>query len=104
MVHATAADRPARRSRRARPTAASGLGRTDLEIERDIERQLWWSPFVDADQVTVDVEDGVAHLAGTVDTHAERDAASENAFEGGAVFVDNDLLVRYGVQAGDEQK
>lgn len=48
----------------------------DSEIETDIEDELWWSPFVDRDQVTVSVENGVAHLTGRVDTWAERDAAT----------------------------
>jgi osmotically-inducible protein OsmY len=65
----------------------------DSEIETDIEDELWWSPFVDKDQVTVSVENGVAHLTGEVDTWRERDAATQNAYEGGATWVDNDLTV-----------
>jgi hypothetical protein len=38
----------------------------------------------------------VASLIGTVDTWDERRAATENAYEGGAILVDNDLLVSYG--------
>lgn len=68
----------------------------DWEITEDIESELFWSPFVDSDEVTVMVDDGVATLTGTVDTLDERAAASENAYEGGARLVDNDLLVDYG--------
>jgi osmotically-inducible protein OsmY len=70
--------------------------KTDWEISRDIEDELFWSPFVDSDQVKVDVEDGSAELTGTVDTWREREAAEENARQGGAIHVDNDLTVAYG--------
>jgi len=68
--------------------------RADSEIREDINDELFWSPFVDADEVSVTVEDGIATLTGTVDTWAEYDAAAENAFEGGAIWVDNDLNVQ----------
>ncbi len=68
----------------------------DWEIATDIRSQLWWSPFVDEDEVSVVVDDGVATLTGTVDTWSERAAATENAYDGGAILVDNDLLVSYG--------
>lgn len=65
----------------------------DWEIKDDIEDELWWSPFVDSDEVTVTVDDGVANLTGVVDTWSEYWAARENAIEGGAAWVDNDLVV-----------
>jgi osmotically-inducible protein OsmY len=71
-------------------------GRTfkpDKEIREDIRSELWWSPFVDSEDVTVEVEDGVATLTGSVDSWSEWGAATENAYEGGAVWVDNDLQV-----------
>ncbi len=67
---------------------------TDTEIRQEVQDELWWSPFVDSDQVSVSVDDGVVTLTGTVDTYGERSAAVENAYEGGAVWVDNDLNVR----------
>jgi osmotically-inducible protein OsmY len=66
---------------------------TDWEIRRNIHDELWWSPFVDADQVQVSVRDGVATLTGTVDSYLERGAAVENAYEGGAREVKNHLKV-----------
>lgn len=66
---------------------------TDAEIRDDIQSELWWSPFVDSDEVTVTVEDGVATLTGTVESWSERTSALENAYEGGAVWVDNNLTV-----------
>lgn len=67
---------------------------TDLQIERDIEDELMWSPYVDSDEVTVVVDDGEATLTGTVDSWSEFYAASKNAYEGGAIWVDNELNVK----------
>jgi osmotically-inducible protein OsmY len=68
--------------------------KSDWQIEEDIEDELWWSPFVDADDVNVSVEDGEATLTGTVDSWSEYDAAENNAYEGGAIIVDNDLNIK----------
>lgn len=70
--------------------------KTDWEIHEDIADELWWSPYVDRDEVTITVDDGVATLTGEVDTWYERQTATENAYEGGAVAVDNDLKIDYG--------
>lgn len=70
--------------------------KSDWAIAQDIRDELWWSPFVDAEQITVSVDDGVARLTGKVETWDERQAAATNAFEGGAVEVDNDLQIVYG--------
>ncbi|MEW5746202.1 MAG: BON domain-containing protein [Nitrospirota bacterium] len=70
--------------------------KSDEEIKRAIQGELWWSPFVDDDQVTVTVRNGIATLTGAVDSPAEKRAAVENAFEGGAVWVINSLLVAGG--------
>lgn len=69
--------------------------RSDSEIESDIESELWWSPWVDADDVDVKVDAGRATLTGEVDSLAEKRAAAENAIEGGAVSVINNLVVQY---------
>lgn len=66
---------------------------SDDEIHSQIRSELLWSPFVDSDEVTVEVDTGVATLTGTVDSWMERGAAQENAYEGGATFVRNDLEV-----------
>lgn len=57
---------------------------SDLAIEDDIDSQLWWSPFVDSDDINVTVIDHVATLTGTVEDWSERQSAVENAYEGGA--------------------
>jgi osmotically-inducible protein OsmY len=68
----------------------------DWQILQDIEGELFWSPFVDSGEVDVAVDNGVAVLTGTVDTWSERQAAAENARQGGAIMVDNNLKVNYG--------
>ena len=67
--------------------------RSDAEIEQEVEDQLWWSPFVDANEVEVSVADGVVTLTGTVDSWSERHFAASNAFEAGASWVRNRLEV-----------
>jgi osmotically-inducible protein OsmY len=68
----------------------------DWEIKEDIKSQLFWSPFVDSDEVKVNVDDGVATLTGKVDTWYERKSATDNALEGGAIRVINKLEVDNG--------
>lgn len=68
----------------------------DLEIKDQVESELFWSPFVDSDQIEVSVDNGEATLTGSVDTWSEYRIATENAYEGGAVAVDNELIVTLG--------
>jgi osmotically-inducible protein OsmY len=70
--------------------------KTDWEIKEDIEDELFWSPFVDSNEVRVSVKDGVATLTGVVDTWRERGAAADNAYDDGAKEVRNYLRVTYG--------
>lgn len=69
---------------------------SDWEIKEEIEDEFFWNPFVDSEDVTVTVDNGVATLTGTVETWSERIEATANALEGGAVQVDNNLMVAYG--------
>ncbi len=66
----------------------------DKVIEEDIKEELWWTPFVKHEQVTVSVENGVATLSGTVDNYLELKMAIENAREGGAREVNSLLTIR----------
>jgi osmotically-inducible protein OsmY len=75
---------------------APNTARSDADIAHDIHDELVWSPFVDADQVKVKVDHGKAILTGQVDSRAERMAATDNAFEGGATVVENDLTIKGG--------
>jgi osmotically-inducible protein OsmY len=65
----------------------------DRDIERDITRELYWSPFLRDDRIEVSVRNGKATLTGAVDTLREKAAATENALQAGAVVVDNQLAV-----------
>ncbi len=67
--------------------------RSDEALATAIDAQLLWSPFVDEQQVDVSVEDGVARLTGMVDSWYEHAQATEEAYEGGAVTVINNLEV-----------
>jgi len=75
-------------------TALPKSPRPDHKIKDHIEAELWWSPYVDADDVNVEVENDVATLTGTVDTWREYHAATDNAYQGGATSVVNKLKVR----------
>lgn len=70
--------------------------KSDQTITDNIESELFWSPFVDSDQVNVSVDDGRATLTGTVESWSEFNAATQNALEGGAVVVDNELTISSG--------
>jgi osmotically-inducible protein OsmY len=74
--------------------------KSDQEIEEDIRSELWWSPFVDADDISVDVQSGVATLMGTVEDWDELQSAKENAREGGATAVISKLQIVNGTDAG----
>jgi osmotically-inducible protein OsmY len=66
----------------------------DAVLEDEIEDELFWSPFVDSNEINVSVVNGVATLTGTVDTWADRSWAAENARESGALKIRNDIKVR----------
>jgi osmotically-inducible protein OsmY len=67
--------------------------RSDGQIEAEIRRQLWWSAFVDQEDIELAVDDGVATLTGVVGTRAEVSAAVQNALQGGATSVINEIQV-----------
>lgn len=74
---------------------SSSSMKSDEQLEDDVLSELFWSPFVDSDEITVRIDDGVAYLSGEADTWGERNAAIRNAYEAGAVRVDDQLTVRY---------
>ncbi|OHB63618.1 MAG: hypothetical protein A2Y76_03360 [Planctomycetes bacterium RBG_13_60_9] len=71
--------------------------KSDAELTEDVESQLWWSPFVDADKIDVSVQNGVVTLSGTVDDWDAMRAAVKNAFDAGA------KRVRSRIQYGDQE-
>ena len=68
--------------------------KTDAQIREDIRDELFWSPFVNTDDIKVSVEDGVATLEGKVASWSEYHAAVENAYEGGAIWVRNEIVLK----------
>jgi len=69
--------------------------KSDEQLLDDVNYQLWWSPWVDRNQVDVAVEDGKVTLSGTVNSTMEMRHAVKNAYEGGAFEVDNNLRVDF---------
>lgn len=66
---------------------------TDAELQAEVRDELWWSPFVDSDDVEINVDRGTVTLSGAVESQAARQAATENAWEGGASMVVNLLEI-----------
>jgi osmotically-inducible protein OsmY len=69
-------------------------GLSDREIHDAIHDKLLWSPYVDVEQVDIDVSEGRVTLQGTVDTWREYRLAEKNAYDGGALSVNNRLEVK----------
>jgi len=67
--------------------------RDDSQIQEAIRDELRWSPFVDASQIEVDVNQGIATLSGMVDSFGGLIVAVESAFEGGARTVHDQLQI-----------
>lgn len=67
----------------------------DQAIERDIERKLKFVLLDQADDIQVEVTDGVALLSGAVDTWYQWQAAIDLAIEAGAHHPHNLIRVRY---------
>ena len=65
----------------------------DRKLKEDIRDEFFWSPFVDGDDIDIEVDDGTVTLKGRVDSWSEYNAAANNAYEAGAVYVDNELTV-----------
>jgi osmotically-inducible protein OsmY len=65
----------------------------DRELKREIEDELWSSPFVNSDNISVGVKNGVATLYGGVENKGEIADAVENAYEAGAKRVKSRLWV-----------
>ncbi|MBD3167881.1 MAG: BON domain-containing protein, partial [candidate division Zixibacteria bacterium] len=68
--------------------------KSDMELKHDINSNLYWSPFVNQDEIKVEVDDGVVTLTGTVYFWNERVAAEDNAFQAGAKDVINRIETR----------
>lgn len=67
---------------------------SDPQISWAIRDQIYWSPLVSLDRVSVEVKNGVATLTGAVDTWQAYVEASDCAYRGGAIRVNNRITVR----------
>ena len=66
---------------------------SDFALAERIRTQFFWSASLHNQEIEVLVENGRATLTGTVETWLDRDQAAYDAYEAGATFVDNDLLL-----------
>lgn len=65
----------------------------DHMIRKDVNDEFWWSPFVDSEDMSVKVKNGMVTLQGTVDSWWEEEMAVRNAYEGGARHVESHLTI-----------
>jgi len=75
----------------------TGNYKSDQQIKRDIQGQLWWSPYVNENEIDITVANGTAILDGQVETYRERKFAEINAREGGAKEIENNITVNHNV-------
>ena len=73
--------------------SADAMLKSDRVLHEDVSSELFWSPFVDEDDIQIDVDDGTVTLSGTVGSPQELRAARDNAFEAGALKVRTDLAI-----------
>jgi len=69
--------------------------RSDEEIKENIESRFQRNIFIDADQINITVQDGIATVSGSVDIWQQRNIIIENALKGGAKSVMSRLKVMY---------
>lgn len=78
--------------------------KTDDQLRKDVEQQLYWSPFTPAERIDVEVANGRVVLTGSVRNRSELQAATDNAYQAGAKRVENRLSIvgeRSGLASGD---
>lgn len=67
----------------------------DRMIEDRIEKEFMWNPYVDSEDLEVEVEDAVATLKGKVDNWRQYQETMDAAFRGGAFAVESELIFEY---------
>lgn len=73
---------------------------SDAAIADAVKDELMWSPFVPAENIEIEVQDGVVILSGEVDSWSQWQAARKNALDAGAVRVRNRLEIHERTDAG----
>lgn len=53
--------------------------KSDIEIQKDVNEQLKWEPFLNAAQIGVSVKNGIVTLSGQVDTYSKKMLAEKAA-------------------------
>ncbi len=69
--------------------------KSDEEIKTSTLKHIYWSPYLDRDEVEVSVSNRIAVLEGTVETRREKVFAEIYAMKGGAEEVINNIEVEY---------
>lgn len=68
--------------------------KSDADIRRDVEAELFWEPSIDSRDIGVAVKDGVVALTGSVRSYAKRwDAEKAAKRIAGAIGIANDIAV-----------
>ncbi|MEO0473182.1 MAG: BON domain-containing protein, partial [Bacteroidota bacterium] len=65
----------------------------DQWLEREIYNQLYWSPFIRADKLTVVVKNGIATLMGEVPSWQQKREAINQTYDAGANAVIDELKI-----------
>lgn len=73
--------------------AGNWASRSDKAIENDIRASLRWNALLEAEDIDVEVEDGLATLTGDVGSWFQLTVAVDQAFDGGARTVRSRLHV-----------
>jgi osmotically-inducible protein OsmY len=69
--------------------------KSDSEIERDVQEELKWNPYLSADDIAVSVKNGVVTLAGFTPSYTDRlEAEAAAKHVAGVHAVANDIEVR----------
>ena len=69
-------------------------------LKEEVEKQLWWSPYVDEDEINIEIKGDKVILTGQVETYKEKQEATRSAFEAGAPEVENKVKVGYALNEG----
>ena len=72
----------------------TSTGAADLKQEQQIRAQFQKAPDLENNRITVNVDDGIAVLEGTVDSERETKEAQQLAHVDGILGVNNRLQVR----------
>jgi osmotically-inducible protein OsmY len=77
--------------------------KSDEEIKQDIEERFQRSPFIEVNDITIVVQDGVVTLTGAVEIWQKRNLLVDQALKGGAKSVASRLQVSYGAAELEEE-